>query len=126
MRSLDLQVDVTEAAGGAPASYQVAWREVRGPLEAFGHERDITNSPVPAILPALGLSAAASPLVAVNNGYAVRNSDGLRLEARRQSGSAGRECSWSRVRVSMRSTPGHRPRKAKSLTPGGPRNPSGA
>jgi hypothetical protein len=84
--------DVTEAAGGAPASYQVAWREVRGPLEAFGHERDITNSPVPAILPALGLSAAASPLVAVNNGYAVRNSDGLRL-----GGAAAIRVRWSGV-----------------------------
>ena len=41
------------APGGASASYQVAWREVRGPLEAFGHERNVTNGPVPTIVPAL-------------------------------------------------------------------------
>jgi hypothetical protein len=58
---------------------QVIWREVRGPLEAFGHERDMTNSPVPTILPSIALSPAASPLVTFNNGYAVKSSDGLRL-----------------------------------------------
>ena len=58
---------------------QVIWREVRGPLEAFGHERDITNSPVPTIVPSIALSPAANPLLTFNNGYAVKNSDGLRL-----------------------------------------------
>jgi len=57
----------------------VIWREVRGPMEAFGHERDHINSPVPTVMPGLGLSIPANPLVTIHNGYAVRNADGLRL-----------------------------------------------
>lgn len=55
------------------------WREVRGPMEAFGHERNHTNSPVPTVVPALGLSPAANPLVTFHNGYAIANSDGKKL-----------------------------------------------
>lgn len=61
------------------AQLQLLWREVRGPLTAFGHQRDSTNSPVPTVLPALGLSPAANPLVVFQNGYADRAGDGLRL-----------------------------------------------
>jgi Tc toxin complex TcA C-terminal TcB-binding domain/Protein of unknown function (DUF2934) len=71
--------DPAEAAGGAVPNYQTIWREVRGPLEAFDHERDVTNSPIPTVLPALGLSLPANPLVALNNGYALKNNDGQRL-----------------------------------------------
>ena len=67
------------ASGSGGATYPVLWREVRGPLEAFGHERDITNSPVPTVLPALALSPAPNPVVMFNNGYAIRNSDAHRL-----------------------------------------------
>ena len=84
--------DTDQAPGGAAASAQVAWREVRGPLEAFGHERDLTNSPVPTIVPPLGFTAAASPLATVNNGYAVRTSDGLCL-----GGAAPVRVRWSGV-----------------------------
>ena len=66
-------------ANAAQTTYTVVWRDVRGPLEAFGHERNITNSPVPTILPSLGLQLAANSRVAIHNGYAVRNSDGQRL-----------------------------------------------
>ena len=58
---------------------QILWREVRGPLDAFGHERDATNSPVPTVLPPLGLSPGSNPLVVFQNGYADKASDGFRL-----------------------------------------------
>ncbi len=57
----------------------VNWRDVRGPMDAFGHQRDETNSPVPTVLPSLALSNTTNPLVAINNGYAVKTSDGHRL-----------------------------------------------
>ncbi|MFZ1009277.1 MAG: neuraminidase-like domain-containing protein [Candidatus Sulfotelmatobacter sp.] len=69
---------VTPSSGGA-VTYTDIWREVRGPLEAFGHERDHTNSPVPTVLPALGLTPAPSSLVTFRNGYAIKNSDGEKL-----------------------------------------------
>ena len=70
----------TSPSGGVTGNNsQVIWREVRGPLEAFGHERDITNSPVPTILPSIALSPAAVSAVTFNNGYAEKTSDGLRL-----------------------------------------------
>jgi hypothetical protein len=70
---------VAKAAGDPGTTYQVIWREVRGPMDAFGHERDHTNSPVPTILPELGLVLPANPLVTLNNGYAVKTADGQRL-----------------------------------------------
>src|SRR5271157_1816685 len=73
---------------------EIIWREVRGPLEAFGHERNAANSPVPTILPALDLSLASNQpqFVALHNGYAVRNTDGRRL-----GGSEGFQVRWSGV-----------------------------
>src|SRR5208282_1118988 len=46
-----------------------------------GHPRNLANSPVPTVLPALNLSLPANQLqfVTLHDGYAVRNSDGLRL-----------------------------------------------
>jgi hypothetical protein len=41
-------------------------------MEAFGHDRDATNSTVPTVLPPLTLSNTANPLVAVKNGYIVK------------------------------------------------------
>ena len=68
-------------AATAPAgtAEQVIWRDVRGPMEAFGHRRDATNSAVPTVLPPLALSNTTNPLVAVTNGYAVKTGDGERL-----------------------------------------------
>ena len=66
--------------GGATATNtQVIWREVRGPFDAFGHERDRTNAPVPTVIPALGLSTSVGSLVSLHNGYAVTTADGKRL-----------------------------------------------
>ena len=63
----------------ADSAQQVIWREVRGPMEAFGHQRDATNSAVPTVLPQLALSDTTNPVVTVTNGYAVKTSDGQRL-----------------------------------------------
>ncbi|HKN59914.1 MAG TPA: neuraminidase-like domain-containing protein [Candidatus Acidoferrales bacterium] len=66
-------------AAVAGSAIQVIWRDVRGPMQAFGHERDATNSAVPTVLPPITLSNSTNPLIAVNNGYAVKTSDGHRL-----------------------------------------------
>ncbi|MEE8550195.1 MAG: neuraminidase-like domain-containing protein [Gemmatimonadota bacterium] len=54
------------------------WREVRGPLDAFGQTPNRWNSPVPTVIPSMSLtlSAAQQQLAFVRNGYAGRNSDG--------------------------------------------------
>jgi hypothetical protein len=77
---------VVPTKGGS--SWQLVWRDVRGPMEAFGHERDATNSPVPTVIPPLGL-ALAGPPVNVQNGYASL-SDGRRL-----GGAAAFRVRWS-------------------------------
>jgi hypothetical protein len=64
-------------AVGGSTSWQLAWRDVRGPMQAFGHERDHTNSPVPTVIPALSMSVSSLPII-VQNGYASL-SDGRRL-----------------------------------------------
>jgi hypothetical protein len=77
------------ATAQAPAPV-VVWREVRGPLEAFGHERNAGNSPVPTVLPPLALSQASPPVI-VRNGYASLP-DGRRL-----GGAAGFQVCWSGI-----------------------------
>ncbi|HEV3076950.1 MAG TPA: neuraminidase-like domain-containing protein, partial [Thermoanaerobaculia bacterium] len=54
------------------------WREVRGPLSAFGHERNERNAPVPGVLPSLGLTLTADQLrfAASRNGFALRDANG--------------------------------------------------
>jgi hypothetical protein len=75
------QDDAKAATGSAVAgtTFKDIWREVRGPMEAFGEEHDHTNSPVLTIIPALGASPSASSFATFNNGYAIRNSDGRKL-----------------------------------------------
>ena len=77
------QVDQGDAKAPADGqtAYQVIWREVRAPLEAFGQVRNEANSPVPTVLPALNLTLNASQtqFVTLHNGYTVRTSDGRRL-----------------------------------------------
>ncbi|MFZ0420270.1 MAG: neuraminidase-like domain-containing protein [Candidatus Sulfotelmatobacter sp.] len=70
---------VPKPVSGLEPATQDIWREVRGPMEAFGRERDLTNSPVPTVIPSLALTPASSSVVAFTNGYAVRDSDGQRL-----------------------------------------------
>jgi hypothetical protein len=80
----------TAGASTGQTPGQVVWRDVRGPFTAFGHERDVTNSPVPTVLPALGLTLASNPLITLHNGYAVQSSDGRRL-----GGGEGFRARWS-------------------------------
>lgn len=55
-----------------------AWREVHGPLSAFGPERDERNAPVPCVVPspALTLTPEQQRFAAVRNGFALRDADG--------------------------------------------------
>jgi hypothetical protein len=88
----EYQFSNTTGKGAADKTQQLIWRDVRGPMEAFGHERDATNSPVPTVLPPLALSNATNPLVTVTNGYATRVGDGRRL-----GGAAPTRVRWSGV-----------------------------
>ncbi|HEX4966043.1 MAG TPA: neuraminidase-like domain-containing protein [Thermoanaerobaculia bacterium] len=58
-----------------------AWREVHGPLAAFGRERDERNAPVPCVVPSLALTLTPEQqrFAAVRNGFALRDADGLPL-----------------------------------------------
>jgi hypothetical protein len=66
-------------ASDARESASVLWREVRAPMEAWGHQRDETNSPIPTVIPALGFTPPSSSFANFNNGYAVATSGGRRL-----------------------------------------------
>lgn len=59
----------------------VAWREVRGPLDAFGDVGNAANVAVPTVLPAmdLTLTPAQERFVSVRNGFAIANPDGAPL-----------------------------------------------
>jgi hypothetical protein len=59
--------------GGDPV-----WREVRGPMSAFGRIRDAHNAPVPTVLPAMSLTLTPDQHrhVDVRNGFALRDRDG--------------------------------------------------
>jgi hypothetical protein len=58
--------------------HMTVWREVRGPLSAFGHVRDQWNAPVPTVLPSLGLTLTPDQqrFVALRNGFALRDVNG--------------------------------------------------
>lgn len=60
------------------AAGDLVWRETRGPLTAFGRERDALNAPVPTVLPALDAAIAPDQarFAAVRNGFALRERDG--------------------------------------------------
>jgi Tc toxin complex TcA C-terminal TcB-binding domain len=75
-----------------PEGGSLAWREVTGPMSLFGRERDRENCPVPTILPALGLVAAAkdAPFVTIRNGLAMQDATGEWL-----GGAQGFEVRWS-------------------------------
>ena len=57
------------------------WREVRGPMKAFGPEENGANCPIPTVLPAMDLSLTLEQqrYVTVRNGFALSNSDGAVL-----------------------------------------------
>ncbi|WP_433722345.1 neuraminidase-like domain-containing protein [Nocardia sp. CA-129566] len=60
-------------AGNAPA-----WRELSGPLSMFDAGRNEWNAPVPTVIPTMDLTLSPEQLrlVAVRNGFALRDEDG--------------------------------------------------
>jgi len=65
-----------QRAGGA-----LAWREVCGPMRAFGHAKNEHNAPVPTILPAMDLAFTPDQLkyVELRNGFAIEDTTGREL-----------------------------------------------
>ncbi|BCL79066.1 insecticidal toxin complex protein [Ktedonobacteria bacterium brp13] len=61
-----------------PERGPLTWREVRGPMSAFGHEKNRWNIPVPTILPSmdLTLTPAQTRFVGIRNGFAIRGQNG--------------------------------------------------
>lgn len=59
----------------------VAWNELRGPMTAFGQVENAWNTPVPTIIPSMGLTLAPEQLrlACVRNGFALANADGAPL-----------------------------------------------
>ena len=59
----------------------VLWRELRGPMNAFGHTRDRWNAPVPTLVPAMSatLPPQQAGFAGVRNGIVVTNAEGRPL-----------------------------------------------
>ncbi|MFD0823496.1 hypothetical protein ACFQ0D_35425, partial [Micromonospora zhanjiangensis] len=72
----DAEGEDEEAAPTGPVG--LWWREVRGPLTAFGGARDAGNAPVPTVIPALDLQLTPqqSRYVALRNGLALLDAGG--------------------------------------------------
>lgn len=77
-----------------PAGGGLIWRDLSGPLSAFGHERDEVNCPLPTLLPSLGLTLTAAQLqnVSILNGLAAESESGAWL-----GGAQGFTVKWSGV-----------------------------
>jgi len=73
-----------------PVGSKSAWREIRGPMDPFGSEENAWNSPIPTIVPSIGLSREQERFVAVRNGFAIRDEDGTAL-----GGAQGFSVRWS-------------------------------
>ena len=56
----------------------VVWREIRDSMHPFGHIRDGENSPVPTIIPTMGLALTPAQMkyVTVRNGFAMDDAKG--------------------------------------------------
>lgn len=64
-----------------PASEDVnvkLWKEARGPMEAFGPEENAYNSPVPTVIPNMGLDLTFEQkrYASIRNGFALSNPEG--------------------------------------------------
>ncbi|GHO56150.1 neuraminidase-like domain-containing protein [Ktedonobacter robiniae] len=61
-----------------PEGGNLTWREVRGPVSAFGHEKNRWNIPVPTVLPSMNvnLSPAQARFAGVRNGFAMKGRNG--------------------------------------------------
>jgi hypothetical protein len=51
------------ATKDAEKTASVLWREVRAPMEAWGHQRDESNSPIPTVIPGGGGAAGGGAVV---------------------------------------------------------------
>ncbi|MEO6921017.1 MAG: neuraminidase-like domain-containing protein [Collimonas sp.] len=63
------------------AAGALAWREMRGPMTAFDHQKNKNNAPAPTILPAMDLQLSTEQLkyVDLRNGFAVQDQHGKEL-----------------------------------------------
>lgn len=54
------------------------WREVRGPVSAFGYDNDYWNSPIPTIIPSMSLTFSPDDerFATLRNGFAIRDLNG--------------------------------------------------
>ena len=64
-----------------PDGGSLLWREVRGPLSAFGSELNEQGSPIPTILPFMGLTRSQDQMrfVSLRNGFALWDPNGEAL-----------------------------------------------
>ncbi len=64
--------------GEYEAGGKLVWRDMRGPMSAFGHERDRASAPVPTVMPSLGLVLTPEQLLSatVRNGFAMDDASG--------------------------------------------------
>jgi hypothetical protein len=80
--------------GEFTAGGKLVWREVRPSMSAFGAERDRDNSPVPTLIPSMGLTLTPQQMrsVTVRNGFAMQDSRGRWL-----GGAEGFQVTWHGV-----------------------------
>ncbi|MBZ5494665.1 MAG: hypothetical protein LAO76_27375 [Acidobacteriia bacterium] len=64
-----------------PIQGGVGYREVPGPMRAFGHDRNRKNCPVPTVLPTmdLTLTPAQASFITARNGFAMKDEHGTAL-----------------------------------------------
>ncbi|HEY7496087.1 MAG TPA: neuraminidase-like domain-containing protein, partial [Candidatus Tectomicrobia bacterium] len=77
-----------------PEGSPLIWREVRGPMEAFGAEENAWNSPIATLIPSMSLTFTHDQerFARVRNGFALSNPDGVML-----GGAQGFNVRWSGV-----------------------------
>jgi receptor-binding and translocation channel-forming TcA subunit of Tc toxin/ABC toxin-like protein len=75
-----------------PESGSIAWRDVSGPLSAFGRERNHENCPVPTVLPSPTTALTPQQLLyaSVHNGFLMKDATGAWL-----GGAEGFSVTWS-------------------------------
>ena len=61
-----------------PEGEGLTWREMRGPMSAFGHEKNSWNIPVPTVIPSMSLtlSNAQVRFAGIRNGFAMKGQNG--------------------------------------------------
>jgi len=78
-----------------PHGSGLLWREVRGPLSAFSHEKNKWNTPIPTVLPSMNLTLLPPDVerfAVLRNGFALNDANGAVL-----GGAQGFIVRWSGV-----------------------------